>query len=163
MDRGASPRYLSNYRIAANPTVNIMTHKLSTAAFVLFTSVSVTQMAGAQSTPTTAPSPPSSMSTTPADNTRTNIPDAYNSAGTSDKQGNDVADLNLTKQIRKSVLADKALSNYAHNVKIVSAGGNVTLSGVVRSDDEKSAIEMKADAVAGKDHVVNKLKVAPPK
>jgi hyperosmotically inducible protein len=139
-----------------------MTHKLSTAAFALFTGVSVAQIACAQSTPT-VPSPPSSMSTTPADNTRTNIPDAYNSAGTSDKQSNNPADLNLTKQIRKSVLADKALSTYAHNVKIVSAGGNVTLSGVVRSDDEKSSIEMKADAVAGKDHVLNKLQVAPPK
>jgi hyperosmotically inducible protein len=102
------------------------------------------------------------MSTTPTDNTKTNKPDAYNSAGTSDKQSNDATDLNLTKEIRKSVLADKALSTYAHNVKIVSVGGNVTLSGVVRSDDERSAIEMKADAVAGKDHVVNKLKVAPP-
>jgi hyperosmotically inducible protein len=140
-----------------------MTHKSSTAAFALLASVSIAQMASAQSTPTAVPSPPSSMSSTPADNTKTNVPDAYNSAGTSDKQGNDAADLNLTQQIRKSVLADKALSTYAHNVKIVSAGGNVTLSGVVRSDDEKNAIETKADAVAGKDHVTNKLKVAPPK
>jgi hyperosmotically inducible periplasmic protein len=138
-----------------------MTDKLSTAAFVFLTSISVAQVAGAQSTPTTAPSQPSSMSTTPSDNTKTNKPDAYNSTGTADKQSNDATDLNLTKEIRKSVLADKELSTYAHNVKIVSVGGNVTLSGVVRSDDEKSAIEMKADAVAGKDHVVNKLKVAP--
>jgi hyperosmotically inducible periplasmic protein len=138
-----------------------MTYKSTTAALMVFTSISIAQVAGAQSTPTTVPSPPSSMSTTPADNTKANIPDAYNSTGSSDKQSNDATDLNLTKQIRKSVLADKALSTYAHNVKIVSVGGNVTLSGVVRSDDEKSAIEMKADAVAGKDHVVNKLKVAP--
>jgi hyperosmotically inducible periplasmic protein len=141
--------------------VKYMTYKLPAAAFVFLASISMTQMASAQSPPTTVPSPPSSMSTTPADNTKTNIPDAYNSTGTSDKQSNDATDLNLTKEIRKSVIADKALSTYAHNVKIVSVGGNVTLSGVVRSDDEKSAIEMKADAVAGKDHVVNKLKVAP--
>ena len=162
MDRGASPLYLRNYYYT-HLLVNIMTHNLSTAAFVLFTSVSITPMVSAQTTPTTVPSSPSSMSTTPPDNTKTNKPDAYNSTGTSDKQSNDATDLNLTKQIRQSVLDDKALSTYAHNVKIVSVGGNVTLSGVVRSDDEKSAIEMKADAVAGKDHVVNKLKVAPPK
>jgi hyperosmotically inducible periplasmic protein len=141
--------------------VKYMTYKLPAAAFVFLASISMAQMASAQSPPTTVPSPPSSMSTTPADNTKTNIPDAYNSTGTSDKQSNDATDLNLTKEIRKSVIADKALSTYAHNVKIVSVGGNVTLSGVVRSDDEKSAIEMKTDAVAGKDHVVNKLKVAP--
>lgn len=130
-----------------------MTYKLSTAALVFLTSISIAQMASAQS---------SSMTTTPSDNTKTNRPDAYNSTGTSDKQSNDATDLNLTKEIRKSVLADKTLSTYAHNVKIVSVGGNVTLSGVVRTDDEKSSIETKADAVAGKDHVVNKLKIAPP-
>ena len=58
-------------------------------------------------------------------------------------------------------MADKALSTYAHNVKIVAVSGTVTLNGVVRSEQEKSTLEMKAAAVAGKDHVINDLKVAP--
>jgi osmotically-inducible protein OsmY len=35
------------------------------------------------------------------------------------------------------------------------------LNGVVRSADEKSQIGAKAAAIAGKDHVVNDLKVQP--
>jgi osmotically-inducible protein OsmY len=35
------------------------------------------------------------------------------------------------------------------------------LNGVVRSNEEKDAVEMKAVAVAGKDKVTNALKVAP--
>jgi osmotically-inducible protein OsmY len=37
------------------------------------------------------------------------------------------------------------------------------LNGVVRTDAEKAEIGMKAASVAGKDHVVNEIKVAPPK
>ena len=58
-------------------------------------------------------------------------------------------------------MADKSLSTYAHNVKIVTHNGNVTLNGVVRSEDEKSAIEMKAANIAGQSKVTNELKVAP--
>jgi osmotically-inducible protein OsmY len=43
----------------------------------------------------------------------------------------------------------------------VTVKGNVTLNGVVRSDDEKAAIEIKASNIAGKDKVTNDLKVAP--
>jgi hyperosmotically inducible periplasmic protein len=96
-----------------------------------------------------------------ADNTRTNQSDSSNTTASADHQSNGAGDLNLTARIRKSVLADKSLSTYAHNVKIVAVNGNVTLNGVVRSDQEKSAIEMKAEAVAGKGNVVDDLKVAP--
>jgi hyperosmotically inducible protein len=96
-----------------------------------------------------------------ADNTRTNQTDSSNTAATADTQSNASSDLNLTARIRKSVIADKSLSTYAHNVKIVAVNGNVTLNGVVRSDQEKNAVEMKAVAIAGKGNVVNDLKVAP--
>jgi len=96
-----------------------------------------------------------------ADNTRTNQSGSSNTAATADAQSNVAGDLNLTARIRKSVVADKSLSTYAHNVKIVAVNGNVTLNGVVRSDQEKNAVEMKAVAIAGKGNVVNDLKVAP--
>ena len=82
-------------------------------------------------------------------------------SATADTQPNHSSDVDLTKRIRQSVVADKSLSTYAHNVKIVTLNGSVTLNGVVRSDEEKNAVEMKAAAIAGKDKVTNALKVAP--
>jgi len=97
------------------------------------------------------------------DNAKSNKADTSNAAATADTQSNKAADIDLTKRIRQSVVADKSLSTYAHNVKIVTNNGRVTLKGVVRSEDEKSAIEMKAADIAGKDKVTSDLKVAPGK
>ena len=95
------------------------------------------------------------------DNSKSNKSDQSNMSATADTQSNHSSDVDLTKRIRQSVVADKSLSTYAHNVKIVTLNGSVTLNGVVRSDEEKTAVEMKAVAVAGKDKVTNALKVAP--
>jgi hyperosmotically inducible protein len=84
-------------------------------------------------------------------------------APTADKQNMNPADRDLTKKIRMALHDDKSLSMYAHNIKIISQDGKVTLRGPVRSDDEKAAIEAKAVAVAGEGNVMNHLKVAPPK
>jgi hypothetical protein len=86
---------------------------------------------------------------TPPDNTKTNKRDRSPSATTADQQKNNVNDRELTQKIRKAVMADKSLSTYAHNVKIVSQNGTVTLKGPVRSEDEKKAIMAKAVEVAG--------------
>jgi osmotically-inducible protein OsmY len=128
----------------------------------LSTSVLMVQHASAQSSERAAKAPSSAADTAP-DNTKSNKVDHSNSAATADAQTNKSSDIDLTKRIRKSVMEDKALSTYAHNVKIVSVDGRVTLNGVVRSEQEKSALEMKAAAVAGKDNVINDLKVAPNK
>jgi hyperosmotically inducible protein len=114
-----------------------------------------TQSAMSQSS--TAPS----TGTVPADNTKANKLDPSNTAATADAQKDNADDRTITQRIRKSLVTDKSLSTYAHNVKIVSVNGTVTLNGVVRSEDEKSAIEVKAVSVAGPGHVVNDLKVAP--
>ena len=58
-------------------------------------------------------------------------------------------------------MKDKALSTYAHNVKVIAQDGQVTLKGPVRSDDEKRAVEAKATEVAGTGHVTNEMSVAP--
>ena len=59
-------------------------------------------------------------------------------------------------------MADKSLSSYAHNVKIVSQNGTVTLKGPVRSEDEKKAIMAKAVEVAGSaDKVTDEMTVKP--
>jgi hyperosmotically inducible protein len=97
----------------------------------------------------------------PADNTKSNQTDASNREVTADSQKENETDRGLVSRIRKSLMADKDLSTYAHNVKIVAIGGKVTLNGVVRSDEEKKKVASLAEEVAGKQNVVNDLKVAP--
>ncbi len=93
------------------------------------------------------------------DNTRTN----RDGGQTADQQGMNKEDRTLTQQIRKSIMDDKSLSTYAHNVKIIARNGTVTLRGPVRSEEERNAIEAKAKAVAGVTSVNNELTVAPKK
>src|SRR4051794_20377725 len=66
------------------------------------------------------------------DNTKTNQRDRNNAASTADKQKDNASDRKLTQDIRRAVVDDKSLSTYAHNVKIVTEGGMVTLKGPVR-------------------------------
>jgi osmotically-inducible protein OsmY len=72
-------------------------------------------------------------------------------------------DRDIMQKIRKAVVADKSLSTYGHNVKIISEHGKVTLKGPVRSDDESKNIEAKAVEIAGAGNVTNQLSVAPNK
>jgi hyperosmotically inducible periplasmic protein len=97
------------------------------------------------------------------DNTKTNQGDANKGATTADQQKINAADRNITKEIRSSIMKDKSLSTYAHNIKIITQDGKVTLKGPVRSEDEKAAIESKAVAIAGANNVTDQLEVAPPK
>jgi hyperosmotically inducible protein len=94
------------------------------------------------------------------DNTKINKDQSKPSA---DQQKVNPADRSITQQIRKAIHQDTTLSTYAHNVKIISQDGKVTLRGPVHSEDEKSNIEAKAIAVAGQGNVTNELEVAPKK
>jgi hyperosmotically inducible periplasmic protein len=95
------------------------------------------------------------------DNTKVNDRDKSKAEPTADQQRNNQSDRDITQQIRKSVMSDKSLSTYAHNVKIISQDGMVTLKGPVRSAEEKSTIESKAAAVVGQDKVTSELEVKP--
>jgi hyperosmotically inducible periplasmic protein len=99
-------------------------------------------------------------SVTKADNSKSNKVDDTNRTATADSQRNDAADLDLAKRIRRSVMDDKSLSTYGHNVKIVAVNGTVTLNGVVNTADEKASIGKKATSIAGEGHVVDQLKLA---
>jgi len=99
----------------------------------------------------------------PADNTKVNTRDRAAGAVTADQQSNGTTDRDITKRIRQSLVADKGLSTYAHNVKVVAQGGRVTLKGPVRSAEEKASVEAKAVEVAGAGHVTNQLSIAPAK
>jgi len=97
------------------------------------------------------------------DNTKTNQSDGNKGAVTADQQKMNPADRQITKQIRSSIYRDKSLSMYAHNIKIITQDGKVTLKGPVRSDDEKANVEAKASAVAGATNVTSLIEVAPEK
>jgi hyperosmotically inducible protein len=97
---------------------------------------------------------------TKPDNTKINKRDRNASQVTADQQKENAGDLKLTRDIRRSIMADKQLSTYAHNIKIISQNGIVTLKGPVRSEDEKQRVIAKAVAVAGSaDKVTDQISV----
>jgi hyperosmotically inducible protein len=101
-------------------------------------------------------------STSPApDNTKVNDRDRNKAESTADQQKENRPDREITRDIRRSIVQDKSLSTYAHNVKVISQNGMVTLKGPVRSEEEKTAIEAKAAEIAGKDKVTSQLEVKP--
>jgi osmotically-inducible protein OsmY len=107
--------------------------------------------------------PAVSAAQTPADNTKVNTRDRAKGAVTADQQKENARDRELTQKIRRALMQDKTLSSYAHNVKVVAQGGQVTLKGPVRTEDEKQTVEAKAIEVAGAGHVTNQMSVAPAK
>ncbi len=102
---------------------------------------------------------PDSSSTQP-DNTKLNKRDRNAGEATADQQKTSAADQEMTRQIRRSIMADKSLSTYAHNIKIISQNGAVILKGPVKSNDEKTTVVAKAVAVAGSaDKVTDQISV----
>jgi hyperosmotically inducible protein len=93
------------------------------------------------------------------DNTGRNVRDR-GATRTSGDQSESKADLTTTQKIRQAVMADKSLSMTAHNVKIITADGVVTLRGPVKTEDERTKIGAKAAQLAGADKVENYLEVA---
>jgi hyperosmotically inducible periplasmic protein len=100
-------------------------------------------------------------STPQADNTRMNQRDRNSNEPTADQQKANRSDRDITQQIRKSIMDDKSISTYGHNVKVITQNGMVTLKGPVRSEEEKKALEDKAAQVAGADKVTSEIDVQP--
>ena len=96
-----------------------------------------------------------------SDNTKINQRDQNPNEPTADQQKNDRSDRDITQQVRQAIVADKTFSTYAHNVKVITQNGQVTLKGPVRSDDEKRSVEAKAAAIAGDGKVSSELTVKP--
>ena len=94
---------------------------------------------------------------TPPDNSKVN----KTKKTTADQASNSAADRELMQKIRKAMMDDKSLSTYAHNVKLVAKDGKVTLTGPVRSDDEKSTVERLATDAAGAGNVTSHITVKP--
>jgi hyperosmotically inducible periplasmic protein len=96
------------------------------------------------------------------DNTEINKRDRNTGEATADQQKMNASDQDLTQKIRQSIMSDKSLSTNAHNIKIISQNGTVTLNGPVKSDEEKKNVMAKAVAVAGSaDKVTDEVSVTP--
>jgi hyperosmotically inducible periplasmic protein len=81
-------------------------------------------------------------------------------SNTADQQSEASSDRMLTKKIRQALIADKSLSTYGHNVKIITKDGSVTLKGPVHSEEEKKNIATKTESIVGSpDKVTNQLTV----
>jgi hyperosmotically inducible protein len=92
------------------------------------------------------------------DNTAVNVRDRDRAAKTPIDQNENKADVKTTADIRKAVV-DSKMSTDAHNVKIITQAGKVTLRGPVKSEDEKRQIEEIAARIAGDGNVVNEIEV----
>jgi len=84
----------------------------------------------------------------------------HQSKPTADQQKMNSSDQEITRKIRQAIHDDDSLSMYAHNIKIITQDGKVTLRGPVKSMEEKNAVEAKAAAVVGQDNVANEITVS---
>ena len=78
---------------------------------------------------------------------------------TSEQQSSAASDRSITQRIREALVADKSLSTYAHNAKIITVNGAVTLKGPVKADEEKQQVASRAAEVVNLSKIDNQLAV----
>jgi len=93
------------------------------------------------------------------DNTATNERDRSGETQTSGDQSNSSSDLKITQAIRQALMKDGELSTTAKNIKIITANGQVTLRGPVKTAQEKSKIDQLARSAASSAKIENQLDV----
>ena len=93
------------------------------------------------------------------DNTATNARDPSRQTKTSGDQSNSSADLKITQAIRRALMKDSDLSMTAKNIKVITANGQVTLRGPVKTAQEKAKIAQLARSAAGGAEIFDQLDV----
>jgi hyperosmotically inducible protein len=93
------------------------------------------------------------------DNTATNERDRSGETKTSGDQSNSSADLKITQAIRQALMKDRELSTTAKNIKVISANGQVTLRGPVKTAQEKAKVDQIAKSAAGGAQIDDQLDV----
>jgi hyperosmotically inducible protein len=94
-----------------------------------------------------------------SDNTAKNERDRSGETQTSGDQSNSSADLKITQAIRQALMKDGELSMTAKNIKIITANGQVTLRGPVKTAQEKAKIDQIAKSAAGGAQIADQLEV----
>lgn len=92
------------------------------------------------------------------DNTAQNEEEMRKDATNPTHQGNSDKDIQITKDIRSSIM-DTDLSFNAKNIKVITQNEHVTLKGVVKSEAERQAIVKIAGNHANTGKITNDLKV----
>jgi len=100
--------------------------------------------------------------TSELENTERNVRDKDNKTVTPEKQKATRGDLKITTAIRKAIIKQKSLSVDAHNVKIITRNGMVTLRGPVENAAEKTELQAIAEKVKGVTQVDNQLEPKTP-
>ena len=93
------------------------------------------------------------------DNTATNERDRSGETKTSGDQSNSSADLKTTQAIRQALMKDGELSTTAKNIKVITANGQVTLRGPVKTAQEKAKVDQIARSAAGGAQIDDQLEV----
>ena len=96
---------------------------------------------------------------TKPDNTGINERDRSGETKTSGDQSNSSADLKITQAIRQALMKDGELSTTAKNIKVITANGQVTLRGPVKTAQEKAKIDQLARSAAGGAQIDDQLDV----
>ena len=99
------------------------------------------------------------MSTARSDNTAINARDKGGATMTPQDQTNTLQDREQLAAVRRAIVADKSLSTMAHNVKVLVAGGAVTLRGPVKTAAERKKISVLVKAMPGIKSIDNQLQV----
>jgi osmotically-inducible protein OsmY len=111
-------------------------------------------------TSATAADPANPMN--PADRAKDAVDDAVRGAKpTASDQSNDPADVRITREIRQAIVDDDSLSTNAHNVKVITVDGVVTLRGPVDDAEEQARVVSVARGVEGVKRIENQLEVTP--
>jgi len=97
-----------------------------------------------------------------ADNTARNKGDADAGSLTPLDQSNDANDISLTSRVREALVDDDSLGTDAKNVKVITAGGVVTLRGPVASAAEHTKILEIVARVASAAKVQDQIEVKVP-
>ena len=85
-----------------------------------------------------------------ADDTGVNVRDRGDVTVTPEEQGGEAGDREITAAIRRAIVKDDSLSLNAHNVKIITRDGTVTLRGPVENTAERTKIAQLAEKTAGR-------------
>ena len=96
------------------------------------------------------------------ENTERNVRDSNNTTLTPEDQKENEADRPITAAIRREVVKNDSLSSDAHNIKIITRDGLVTLRGPVENAGEKIKLQAIAEKVKGVKQVDNQLESKTP-
>lgn len=108
------------------------------------------------------PAPSVLAANSAVENTGQNVRDSGNATLTPEDQKETPGDLKITTAIRKAVIKNKSLSLDAHNAKIITRNGVVTLRGPVENPAEKLKLQTIAEKTRGVKQVDNQLETKTP-